>query len=263
MQKPKTINYCKNSTISEAWAIVQGVPSPINQESKREIQALIHAGSKKYTDLKAQPLIIVGETKSGDIAPFWEFQGSWDNGKYIVRTGHGYLSTHRVCNELSKYGRYDTDVKPVLSDWLDLQNSTISNPEKRGVGSVGFGYINNFKFQNSGTFDYTKYLKLSSGVGVSNQDAELTQLKSSFVYFDKVKEVQYIVEAIVGNIPGAAESFEIVVQVYCEKRISGTLSLANKDKILTVNREIQKYAKEMFFDITTDETHGLMEVVYA
>ena len=47
----KTIKFCKNSTISEAWAIVQGMPSPVTEDSQREVQALIHSGAKKYNDL--------------------------------------------------------------------------------------------------------------------------------------------------------------------------------------------------------------------
>lgn len=258
----KTIKFCKNSTISEAWAIVQGMPSPVTEDSQREVQALIHSGAKKYNDLVTQPLVIVGQKKEGDVAPYWVFQGSWSNGRYIVRTGHNYLSVHRVCTNQFKYNRYESDVKPVLSDWLELQNATISNPSERKVGVIGFGYINNFQIQTTTEFDYAKYIKLNAGIGISNRDAELLQLKSSFVYYDKKKEVQFTVDAIVGGIPGVPGAFEIVTQVYCEKSISGAVSFSDKDKILSINRDIQKYAKETFFDITTEEAHTLMEVVY-
>ncbi|ETX09346.1 MAG: hypothetical protein ETSY2_00005 [Candidatus Entotheonella gemina] len=61
----RPVTYCKNSTITEAWAEVLGLPGEPDQE---EVAALAHMAKKRFGNLRKIPsVVLMQQPKSASI----------------------------------------------------------------------------------------------------------------------------------------------------------------------------------------------------
>jgi len=96
----KNVTYCTNSTITEAWTFVHGLPAAVNDA---EMGALRHAAQKQLPGLKVLPgTVVVRRPQDGLAPPFWVYQLTWDDGRLRARLGHRYLSVHYLRRVFSR-----------------------------------------------------------------------------------------------------------------------------------------------------------------
>ena len=260
--KSKSINRekierCENSTITEAWALIRGVPRELGNIAHSEMKAIEYRLQKGIQGFKIDPTIVAVQNIQGPIAPFWNFQGSWDSGKKLVRSGHEYLSIHTLCNPPSnRYDRFDTEIQPNLEKLIDLINEAL--PEdggtKKKVHSVGFGYVNTFIFKNTSKLNPSDYFNLSVGLSLGANVGVVSQFKTSFNIVSKKKDYSIVVDILAGQVVGEKDSYEIVTQIHAEKLCEKSISYAEKAELIEVVKDVQKIAKLNFYRFATDKT---------
>lgn len=261
MEKTKKIKHCKQSTISEAWAVVQGIPIP--EVDSNEIGANVHSIQKEYPDSKIVPAIVVvqGDGK-GPIAPFWQNQISIDSGNHLVRIGHQYLSIHFVRNNAKKYDTFSASFEPVAKKVTDIWAGNFSNDRKRMPLSVlGFGYINSFDFSRN-NFDLSQYFQFNFGLNVSGINLALAGLKTFFNLVEQESKALVTLEVEVVDSPLGPDSVRLVTRVLAQSPNSQKILIGDKAAILSEMKRMKEIAKSTFFGFATQTTHQLMEAVY-
>ncbi|WP_437874442.1 hypothetical protein [Sorangium sp. So ce513] len=252
------VSYCENSTITEAWALLVGVPS---KPAPDEVAAVVHAARRRIPKLEPRPsLVLVEEPASGMLPPHWQHQLTWDDGLHLARVGHRYLSVHFLKPGEVRYETYERSLKPHLSEWLQVLSDILAGgPAQHPLDRVCFGYINSFELEPDG-FDLSRYFRLSVGVGAETARAGLGALNVTFrvtpgpncdvkssllVEADPLSGKVSVRTKVVGELRGLHFSF------------------LDQADIHAATAEAKRAAKRSFFDLTTDETRELMGVKYA
>ena len=119
------VTRCTNSTVTEAWATVLGAPARVSQH---ESGALVHMAQKKLPPLEPVPAVVLAQVGDHPAPPFWREQFGWDNGRYLARAGHRYLSVHF----LKRAEKYDTKGRLLQLRRTDLTKSR----DAPGVGAL-------------------------------------------------------------------------------------------------------------------------------
>lgn len=255
------VTYCTKSTITEAWAIVLGLPGEPDTE---EVGALAFFGRKRFGTFQRIPsVVLMQRPKSDPVPPFWQQQLSWNDGRLLARIGHHYLSVHYLQKADERYQTYKKSLQPYVSGWLDTYDETlIGAREQHPIDRVGFGYVNTFYFPAS-NFDLSKYFRLSLGIGVPIAEQGLLALETNFRLFDNVHEADVMINLLVNPVLGEDQQLQVQTKVVAERRSIEELSLKDRDNILDEILKAKEAAKVMFFDFATEETHDIMGAQYA
>lgn len=254
------VKYCTNSTISEAWALIQGLPAPLND---LEDKALLHVAAPQFPNIKKVPSLVFAQTDAGLTAPFWNSQLSWDEGKYQARVGHRYLSAHFIKNSKSKYESYEETLEPQIKKWLELYPKVCQgNRGDYAIGKIASGYINRFEFTRK-DFDISEHFNLSVGIETGEVKGDLHEFKSMFRFFDVAESINFSVELSVEEITGSADKLLVTSHVFAEKRELSKLSFLDIAELTKVLRQVKDHAKNAFFEFATQSTKDLMGAKYA
>lgn len=254
----KNVEYCENSTITEAWAVVQGGPGKV-QDS--EFGALENYASKKIGKFETKPSFVLVKHKGSDetVPAFWKKQLSWDNEKYLARIGHRYLSVHFVKQGEGKYEQYNKSLKPQVEGWLDSYKETVSGlQEQYPIENISFGYINLFKLPVK-DFDLSRYFKVNFGTGVSYANNGIGALEIVF----SVHEPETRISVRVTPDPSDSEIIIVTTRVEARKLVEESFSFEDSEQILELIGEMKEAAKSVFFDLATNKTHDIMGAKYA
>jgi uncharacterized protein (TIGR04255 family) len=257
----KVVTYCKNSTITEAWGSVRGLPAELDEE---EVGALAHFGRKRFGGLQRQPSVVVMQRpKSEPVPPFWQQQFTWDDRHHLVRIGHRYLSVHFLAQGDKRYETYEKSLKPALEGWLATYEETLLGAsDQYPLDRVQFGYVNTFHFPVLG-LDLSKYFRLSLEIGVEAAQKGLLALETNFRLFDELHASDVIINLLVNSRPDEDQQLRVQTKVVAERRGIEEYSFKDSERILEDLLRAKEAAKAMFFDFATEETHRLMGAQYA
>lgn len=255
----KHVTYCTNSTITEAWTFVRGLPAPVNDA---EMGALRHAAQKRLPSLKVIPsTVLVTQPQDGPSPPFWISQLAWDDGSLLARLGHRYLSVHYVKRSSGRYETFKKSLKPAIETWLKIYKDTYGGKsEGYPVDRIGFGYINGFEFPVE-SFDLSEHFKITFGVGVG--DGGLLAFATSFRFLDEVAGLHITVNLEVAPTTPNADTVRVVAKISAENPSVNGISFLESDAILNAVERAKESAKTHFFDFATDRTHAAMGAQYA
>jgi hypothetical protein len=251
----KKIEYCENSTITEAWAVIIGTPGEVRDS---EAGALENNASKVIENLITKPSFVFVEQKKDEkfVPPFWHKQLTWDEDKFLARMGHRYLSVHYIKKGDDKYEKYETTLEPQIDVWLNAYKETIEgHKEKHAIDRVIFGYVNSFIF-NTTDFELKKYFKIIFGTGLESAKKGISNLGVDFSL--NCDDINVSVNLKV--MPDTLRNDQIVVTTKVEghRIIKEDFSFDKTEKILTCIRSAKEVAKTIFFDLSTDETQRIM-----
>ena len=257
----RTVTYCTNSTITEAWGVVLGLPGELDEE---EVGALAYVGRKRCGPFERVPsVVLVQRPTAGPVPPFWQQQLAWENGHLLARLGHRYLSVHFLTKGDRRYLTYETSLQPAIISWLETYDETLLGPrEHYPLDRIGFGYANTFYFPAAG-FDLSKYFRVSMGIGVQTANKGLLALETNFRLFDTLRSTDVIVNLAVNAGGDDGLQLQVQTKIVAERRSVAEGSLKDQASILAELVRAKEAAKAMFFDLATDETHRLMGAQYA
>lgn len=254
-----SIKYCKNSTITEAWAVVLGLPAPIDDT---DAAVITRRAREKFGDLHPKPAIVAVQLGPEKLAaPFWNQQFSWAGGKYLARFGHRFLSVHFLGQANDRYETFEKTLGPGIAMWLRIYSDALGATAKEHVvDQVGFGYVNRFEFEPSG-FDVSRYFKLNVAVELEEFKTGLVGVETGFRFHDEAKN-----ESLTLSLAAEAGSVSIpkvgvVTKVFAEKRPVELVSFANVDSLPKLVHAAKEAAKRTFFGFATEETRAIMEAV--
>jgi uncharacterized protein (TIGR04255 family) len=250
-----SIKYCKNSTINEAWALVAGLPGPVDET---EANVIIRSARESFPDLEQKPLPFGVHLGADPAAPFWNHQFTWRGGRHMARIGHRYLTVHFI-RQSDRYEAFDETLRPSIETWLDLYRGALGKAATQHVvGVVGFGYVNRFEFAAATDFDVSRYFRLNIGISLGEPRGGLTGLDSGFRFYDEKSNEQLSV-----NLSAQEAGKQIVVstKVFAERRAGELGAFSDRDLLMRTIVEAKDSAKETFFGFATQETYDIMQVV--
>jgi uncharacterized protein (TIGR04255 family) len=253
-----TVHYCENSTITEAWALLTGLPSPVDETDAAVIERTARA---EISGLRLEPAIVAIQTSSELVAPFWNRQFSWDSQHYLARFGHRYLSLHFIRRGEQRYGTYSDTFEPQLEKWLLIYKRAVGTAANDHIiGRLGFGYVNTFDFTPEG-FDLSRFFKLNLTVDVGYPQAGLLALNVGFRFSEAGSGVNLSVELVAES--ATETELRIATKIIAEfSTFEPPLSF---DSSAEINKKLfaaKEAAKKAFFSFATPETHKLMGAVY-
>jgi uncharacterized protein (TIGR04255 family) len=250
------IKFCKNSTITEAWFTLQGVPAKFEPD---EIGSINTAAKRRIPHLLTIPTLLVrSESKSLEPA-FWSTNFSWNNGQFQSRIGHKYLSVHTICSSEKKYVDYTSTMKPQIELWLDIVSKQVQDPVSFQIGSITYGYINTFEFPSKG-FDISSYFRVNLGIEIESLQEQVSSLNSNFNFYDSKKNLN--VRVSIEVIPSPSNSKNLMVRTHVSSELinpPGGININENLKILNKCSEIKDSSKRVFFGFATKKTKSIME----
>ena len=255
------VTYCTQSTISEAWATVLGMPAPIVAD---ESPGLVLAAKRKIEGLSDEPTLVVANIQQvhRPVPPFWNRQVSWGDRQFLARIGHRYLSVHYLVSSDRKYEKYEETFLPGLEAWLELFREFYSDELIRnGVNHVGFGYVNQFSFAADG-FDLSEYFKLDVGVQLDSAADGLGGMDLRFGFRER-GGASMTVQATVRQDEGSPEDLVVTTKVAAEVLPASPLFLDDPPGLASQVFRAKETAKRVFFEIATQSTHDLMGAQHA
>lgn len=249
------VDYCENSTISEAWAVVIGTPAVGNAAD--EVAALAYASRRKFPGIETRTSHVLADgPKEAPVPPHWTTQLVWEGGRHVARIGPGYLSVHFV-RGAQAYEKYENSLGPEVAAWLEILTETFVGPD-RPVGRVVFGYSNAFSFP-AANFDASQYFKLNLGIGVGDPKKGLRELSASFrMPLDGDCEVSCALA--IEPLPG--DSMLFVRTKTIADDTAADLTFSDAEGVSKAIVRAKNRAKTTFFDFATEKTHDLMKAHY-
>ena len=247
--------------MTEAWAVVAGVAGKISEE---EPVAVTFQARKDIGDLTVQPsLVFVAPHNIEAVPAFWRQQLAWEQGTYLARIGHRYLSVHFLKTETGKYETYDKSLQPQIVHWLEAYRTTLAGSRTSyPVERVGFGYSNVFSFPET-DFDLSRYLKVSFGVGGECVSSGIAAMEINFEMLHTASDSRVNVNVLVRQDPSNSELIAVRTKVEAQKLVELDVPFTEKDLLLREIASVKSAAKDVFFDLATRETHELMGAQYA
>jgi hypothetical protein len=265
------IVFCKRSTITEAWALVQGLPAPVDRAA---VHLVRKRAGKQIEDLTDNPVFVVTPGE-GKVDPHWSAQVSWGNGRYHARFGHRYLSVHFVRqSEETRYRTYGETMEPHIRTWLGIYQSAFeSETEEHPVDRVLYGYANTFHFDFADDFDLSALFRLNYGVSLKYRGSmedfspPLLGMGSSFRFPDVDGTTGLTVELNADTMGLGAQGeppekkLRVITKVVANKRVPDGTTFADRDRLLKEFDRARQSAKRTFFGFTTEKTHDVMGAV--
>lgn len=262
----KSVKYCKKSNLIEAWAQYKGLPVIFSQDHAKQAHTIETNAKKSIKDLTVDPTFVFVPQTTVPQSPGWITQTSWSNRKYISRFGYGHLSVHRMCDPQSNsYGRYESDVQPVLLDWLKIYKNSTLDADQQSVSLVSFGYVNKFSFHKDGNFDPIEYFNFGTGIDIGKDpgEAALEKVAAEFKFIDSKDGSALYFSINIQDQPSAKGKYEVVTNAFVEISSGLNVSFGNTEEIVKLTRVAQKKARDLFFSVVTDKTKdSILEAVY-
>lgn len=257
---PRVVTRCTNSTVTEAWASVLGTPDRV---AKHEAGALVHMAQKKLPPLEPIPSVILARVGDRPAPPFWREQFGWDNGRYLARVGHRYLSVHFL-KRAEKYDTFSTSLEPAIRAWLDAAAIAYGDdPQTYPVDRVSYGYVNTFEFPAT-DFDLSKYFRLNFGADVPSAQGGLAGMEVRFRFMDSGLANTLVTVQLVVLPRGSEEADGLAVQTKVNAETHGfeRLGFGAVEALVAAIVASKETAKRVFFEIATPDTHTLMGAQY-
>lgn len=252
------VKYCENSTITEAWTTILGLPAPLDET---DAHVMTRAAKETVEGLEVKPAVVAIFARKDLAAPFWSQQLGWDGERYLARYGHRYLSVHFIRQGEDRYQEFERTLQPSIEVWLDIyRNAFGKSGEEHLVNIVGFGYMNTFDFEPKG-FDLSRYFKLNFGVDVGSGEAGLLGLNTGFRFYDAGRDMYLSVNLGVESPTAEHPVVQVVTKVAAERRGLEDISFANKPALVDLVVAAKEAAKETFFGFATPDTHAIMGAV--
>jgi hypothetical protein len=214
---PSKIQHCANSTISEAWAVVIGLPGRIEDA---DVPLVARAARRTIgPDLTEKPAIVAVNAPKDLAAPFWSQQVTWGGERYLARFGHRYLSVHfRREQEDEPYDTYANTLQPQIATWLNIVAEGLDGAAAEyGVDRIGFGYVNRFAFSPD-DFDVSRFFKLSLSFDVGSETAGALGLRTEFRLYDPTHTIYLIVQLTAEGPADEKSDISVTTRVLAEKR---------------------------------------------
>lgn len=253
-----TIRYCTNSTITEAWASVVGLPAPLDDTDS---SVLLRAARDRIPTLLPKPAVVAVQVEPKLAVPFWREQVAWDDERHLARFGHRFLSVHFLRRGAGRYEQFEKSLQPSVDLWLELYEQALTRgADKHPVERVGFGYVNAFEFAPD-NFDVSKYFKMNFGISVGAPDAGLLALDTGCMFFDEKRNMYLTVHLSVQSASEEDRKVRVITRVLAERRGIEGVSYSMRDQLGALIVEAKEAAKSTFFGFATDETHTLMGAV--
>ena len=255
----KQVAYCENSTITEAYAVLRGLPGPI---IARQADALIFQAQKSFGKFQNIPSIVLSsQSDSNMIPPHWSQQITWGEDNILARIGHRYLSIHFVKRTNNRYQTYGKTLLPHIQRWLDVFHKFYDDilPEE-SIGQVGFGYINTFTFPVT-NFDISQYFRVNVGIEHEIIKHGLNKIATQFQAYDE-KDSSLIAIDLLTEVSPVTNELNVRTTTSVDKTNIENCYFTDKEKILEQILTAKKTAKETFFKLATAKTCDLMKVKY-
>lgn len=246
----------------EAWARITGTPAAANETDAVVVR---RRAERTIPGLARQPVTVFAVQQPRELMPaFWSEQHAWQDGQYMARFGHRYLSVHFLRRGGGRYNRYDETLQVPVNDWLKIYAE--ADPvvaEQHTVETIGFGYVNAFEFPSEG-FDLSRWFKLSMGVDAGQDgDVDLQEVRAAFDFFDPTLKLRTVVELVAtGPEQGAVEDrVRVVTKVLADFRADEGVNFAQFDALTQCIHAAKEAAKATFFNFTKHETRVMMGAV--
>ena len=252
----RRVDYCENSTISEAWTVILGLPGAVDPTDPPVLE---RAARHSLPTLQRKPAIVAVDVRGDAVPPFWNQQVVWE-GKHLARFGHRYLSVHFIRQDEERYTKFSEVLAPSVGTWLDVYAQALGG--EHPVDRIGFGYVNRFTFDASG-FDLSKNFSINVGVDVGAEAASLLGLTTAFRFYDPAQNMYLTVELSAESVPSVDGEIGVTTKVFAERRGVENLSFVDSARLLEQVASTKEAAKESFFSLATQETHTIMGVVHA
>jgi hypothetical protein len=249
------VAYCTNSTITEAWAVIAGLPTPLDLV---EEVLIWKSANRRIPELALEEAIVAVKGNPQVAPPFWKSQVSWQGGERMARFGHRFLSIHYRPQRPNLYRTYEESVRPSIETWLEIVRSSGADLVDESIDVVGFGYVNQFAFEPEANFDLSRYFRLNVGVHVGDPSPALTGLKTTFHFSVAAPADADLVLALSAESPDERGPITVTTRVFAERRGTPNLSWTSLDDIAALIREVKEVAKAAFFGFATEETHRIM-----
>lgn len=257
MKSQKVVKLCKNSTITEAWFVVGGVPAKIEND---ELGAINVSAQKTVKGLKTVPTIVLAPQTNEPQLPFWTTQFSYKSDQRQARVGHNYLSVHTISNPQNQYSGYSSALKPDIEEWLKVVSSALKSKEKFKINTISFGYINTFEFPAK-AFDISEYFQINLGVQLEGVGS-ISNLQTSFRFFDSEKNLYTNLLFEIFPSPQNAKVIIVRIQTITEEVEISNVDIGQISKILEKTAVLKDKSKNSFFGFSTEKTKTLMGVTY-
>lgn len=251
------VDYCENSTITEAWTVILGLPGAVDPTDPPVLE---RSARRRLDSLERKPAVVAVDVRGDAVPPFWNQQVTWGQGRHLARFGHRYLSVHFIRRDEDRYTRFSDVLAPPTKTWLDVYAESLGG--EHPIDRVGFGYVNRFTF-SAADFDLSKYFSINVGVDVGSQEAGLLGLTTAFRFYDPSKTMYLTVELSAESVPTEDGEIGVTTKVFAERRGLEALAFADPDAVLEQVATTKEAAKEAFFSLATEATHSIMGVVHA
>jgi uncharacterized protein (TIGR04255 family) len=252
------VEYCRDSTIFEAWTVLAGLPAKLDDT---EPPVLFRRAKDRFPDLQVKPAVVAVQFDVNvPTPPFWNLQVTWDQGTHLARFGHRYLSVHFL-RESERYENFRRSFQPPMDEWLAIYPGALgAAASSQPVERVGFGYVNRFDFPASG-FDVSQYFKLNFALDVGIDPIELLGMTTGCQFFDARRSLNMSLSLSAESAPD--DIVRVTTKVSAERRGIEQVTFADADPLRQLVVAAKDAAKETFFSFATDATHQLMGAVHA
>lgn len=224
---------------------------------------MVHMAQKKLPPLEPAPTVVFAQVGDQPAPPFWREQFAWDNGRYLARAGHRYLSVHFL-KRPDKYDTFSTSIEPAIRAWLDAAAAAYGDdPESYPVDRVSYGYVNTFEFPTT-DFDLSKFFQLNFGADVPSAKGGLAGLEVRFRFMDSglANTLVTVQLVVLPRGPDEANGLAVQTKVNAETHGFEGLGFGAVDAVLAAIVAAKEAAKRVFFEIATPDTHTLMGAQY-
>lgn len=245
------VDYCKHSTITEAWAVLLGPPGAFTDDGA--IRVLEYVVKGQFPGLEREPTMAFA-AQGEEVAPFWLMQLRLD-ARHRVRLGHHFVSIHfvREHGDADRYERYTESLEPqVRAMARAIAESPVA--DQFPISRVAFGYVNTIDLpRDADSSDYFKVaLKTDLKVAESGLDAADVRLRVSGG--GSLSQVEL-------SLSSASGSLRATSKVFVEQESARTMRYGD-DKVHDLVTVAKDAAKELFFDFATEALHGVMGATY-
>jgi hypothetical protein len=249
------VDYCEQSTITEASAVLLGPPGPF--ESDVPIRALEFFAKDRFPLLTTEPAVVFA-AHGHDVPPFWLTQMTFGPDKHRVRLGHRFLSVHftREHGDARKYERFEESLRPQLREWC----ATIASSPMRdlfSVSRVGFCYVNTVDISvDANPADFFKLaIKTELKIAEHGIDAVDVRLRIGGPGQGPLHHVSL-------SLSSTSSGIRAISTVFVERALADTVRYGDA-AVMGEVESAKNMAKEVFFDFATDVLRNKMGARYA
>ena len=110
-------------------------------------------------------------------------------------------------------------------------------------------------------FDLSRYFKINFGIAVGAKSDGLITIDTGCTFFDEDRQAHLSINLGVQSPQAENSKIRVVTKVLAEKRGLENVSFATRDELDAIVLQAKTAAKDTFFNLATEETRAIMEVV--